>query len=499
VEVQARNPQFRVRVVTRRFGEITDAELRGSVIQFSADRNFGQEAGTFNLTLIPKTPPQRFGVASWQDAIEAMDYVELWAWVPPRQPDRPLMRGFIDTIGESFDIQSGTPQHSISIAGRDFGKLALITKLYYTKEQEPESLTIIKKWTEGFDRLMQVGEGRVGELAPEASEFLRATQIMDVIFSEFITPQVDAVTDTFRAFASALPNPIMKLDMEGIDGSTESKLATYNPMFSQQNTRALIDVWALMRSFQHSPWRELFFDEDPEGPVLRYRDTPWLDFDGNEITPFAPSVQTVDVSLRDRMEWSLFRSDEKVVNFLFTLPANFSAFAQMAETTGPLEGVYAQPTFQSNPYLIGFDLRNDPEGIGTGKDADLEKSAFQRHGIRQRKFSTQYIDIDNKSPQKKIREMVADARDMGKEQNLLLKRAFDHGALLEFGSLSVRGDERLRLGNYLRFTETGARYYVTGLSQAFKQGSAPNDGRFISSMAVERGRGYLVRTKQAAG
>src|SRR5204862_5174572 len=89
----------------------------------------------------------------WQDVLEPMDFVEIWCWIPPRVPDRPIMRGFIDTVREDFDIASGTPDKWITIAGRDYGKLILITKLYDIVTKLPVSIQLLKTWKDTFAKI----------------------------------------------------------------------------------------------------------------------------------------------------------------------------------------------------------------------------------------------------------------------------------------------------------------------------------------------------------
>jgi hypothetical protein len=517
MEVVGQNPQFKVRIVTKSHGEISFEDLRGHVVQFACTRHLGQEAGSFTLTLLQKRPPAKFNAESWTHIIDTMDYVELWAWIPPRTPDRPLMRGWVDGVGGTFSIGDGQPAQAVQVTGRDFGKLALMTKLYYTDEVDgqvdAEQIAIMQHWRDGFDKVMKVKREEIGELSPPAGDnmedVLHPLDIMKVIFNEFLVPQIDALQGTFKEFSASLPNPVMAFKFDGIDAATDENLTLYSSVFApvHVDTNALVDVWSLLRAYQNSPWRELFFDEDPEAPVLRYRETPWLDKSGSAVqpvngAPFASSVQTVPVSLRDRTEWALYRSDEKISNFIFTFPADFAASAQAALTQGPQEGVMASPVLQSNPYLIGFQATlNDPGGIGAFKSSAgaAEESSFQRHGIRPKNFPSPYFSTDVLRSKAGIEATIDDVISQGRDLNLRLVRAIDHMGLLEFGSLAVKGDERLRIGNYLQFIETGARYYVVSLTQTFRQATQGNDGHFMSSMAVERGRGHLVATKQAAG
>ena len=167
---------------------------------------------------------------------------------------------------------------------------------------------------------------------------------------------------------------------------------------------------------------------------------------------------------------------------------------QMAKTLGSsLEGMLGNPPFQSNPYLVAYDDANDEaKAFGPGTPANLKESALQRHGIRIQDVTTQFLSVQRGTGQDRLKTQIANTQQQGVSENLRLVAALDHGAVLEFGSFNLKGDERLRIGCYLEFAENGARYYVAGVTHDFRQ-----DGNFTTHVAVERGRGHLIRTSRA--
>ena len=124
MNVHLRAPQFRVRIVPL-VESVPEDLLNASIMHIRTARQMGSAAGSFQITLLPRAyhPP-------WSTRIQPMSYVEISLWVPPR-PKQIVMRGFVDTVAETFSIESGTPHHQVIIAGRDFGKIPLITKLFY--------------------------------------------------------------------------------------------------------------------------------------------------------------------------------------------------------------------------------------------------------------------------------------------------------------------------------------------------------------------------------
>jgi len=136
-----------------------------------------------------------------------MDFCEIYFWVPPRQPEHPVMRGFIDTVCEEFDIASGTPERRVVMTGRDYGKLLLNTKPYDPVSQaiRPE---IFQRFHEGFRRLFGWSETDTNALPPSESPPMRSGQITDgpaytptrmlrTIFETFYKPIESPILDGF--------------------------------------------------------------------------------------------------------------------------------------------------------------------------------------------------------------------------------------------------------------------------------------------------------------
>lgn len=488
LSVDARNPQFRVRVVSQRSGDVRFEDLRPAVLEFSTHRQIGQAAGTFQITLLP-TPPKGYG-QKWTDIIKPMDYVEVWAWVPPRAPRVPLMRGFVDRVGEVFNIESGAPEHRIVIAGRDYGKLALCTKLYYP-HGEVQNIELLKAWQSGIDEITGYGTDRpnpeqdpAGETSKQIAWF-SPSKILGVIFDKFLVPQQDLVLSTFGGLGAMLPRATFAAETD----SWEDKLRVFNPALNVQNWHPFTDLWTLFRTYQHSPWRELFFEDTETGPRLLYRPTPWYDASGSRVQEFTASVVSVPVTRNDIVSFESFADDEEVQNFFFTLPADMSGYASLPTTFGSaLEGVHILP-FQGNPYLVGFDDKNnEAKAFGVVPDERFRESAYQRFGFRISRVQTPYLDVDDGVGATGIEKQLADIRRQGLEGNLRLARALGHNDSLRHGSYTLKGDERLRLGCYLQFDD-GSLAYAASVSQRFRQGTTEHDGRFTTSIGFTRGMG----------
>lgn len=497
---QTRNPQFSVRVVSLQHGEIPQEVLRDSVQQITVHRRMGQAAGSFQVHLLPR-PVSALGFgapSSWRDLLSMGDFIEISVWVPPRPPTV-VMRGFLDVVEDSFSIEGGTPQRSIVIAGRDFGKILLLTKLYYLDAQTQQSF-IFDRWKQAFYNLFAWKGGQLPNpehtpLARNVETDLPAWKPLDLlnnIWDAFYIPQQEAL---LRQLPGVSGMSFVAAE-EALLEAGEQGLRVFAPTALPLNWAPFMDVWALMRMYQHAPWREIFVD-DYAGPTLIYRPTPWLDFHGNFIyRTYEGSDPTGTLVTRDLDEdhivsYSLTRNDEMTRNFFFTYPDRFGFYPQMMKTYGgKLEGVFEDP-FKGNPYLVGFQASDE---------SGTKRSDFNLFGFRLDERRTPYLDFDHGMSEQQIASHLTDVRQQGLKANKELARAFDHNAVLEFGTIQIPGDERIHIGNYLRLNEgkrlklgNGARYYVEGVSHMLRVGSR-NDGLFRTSLEVSRGRGHLIRT-----
>lgn len=497
MKVQTRNPLFRVRIVTRELGEFTFDQTHGSVTRITTRKRLGDPAGSFELSFVPRVPPQRlFSVPAglgWEDCIEQMDFCELWFWVPPRLPLHPVMRGFVDNVGKEFDIGSGIPEIRIVITGRDYGKLLILTKIW-DPLSDAESPEIFKKFqaaqytTFGWS----TSDATVGpppEHPPMAAGAVTEgpsftpNQMLAKIFNGFYVPQENEILGTFN-------DPVPSMSFAAFTDSSDN-LRTLSPTFWQRGTIPFTDVWSLMSAYQHKPWRELFvLDAFTVGPVLVYRPTPWLDLQGQFVQDIGGlPLTTWPIHNTDIISSTTMRSEQQLLNLFFTYPEMYAGFAAIVkDNPHSLEG-YALQWMFGNPYLVGF------------QNPQIQFSDYRRFGFRLAEFSTPYLDWEQKLPQSTLPGQIADSRQQGFEWNMRAVRAFDHNHELESGQLTLKGDERIQIGDYLSLEDeasvfpgvtTGApRCYIEGVTQVFQQGTRPTDGHFITQIEFSRGRRHL--------
>ena len=483
--------------------------LQPSLLSVTTSRDIHSAAGTFQITLLPRRAGGAFGALTWNDIIHPMDHVTIRMWVPPNKP-RIVMTGFVDTIADQFTIAGGRPAHSIVVTGRDYGMLLLVTKLFmfdYNREGIPQPLKIIGAFQVGMDALTNARKYRThqsviasseiipgvdsgsgaGTWGPEQEAGLPAPSpqytpinVLKVLWNLIVKPQYQQM-QTF--FEERLPPIDFIVD---VNSSEDDELITYAPYMVLQRAQ-YTDAWTLFRNFQHRPWRDLYWEDTDDGPRFFYRSAAWLDFDGTLIMP--SDVDVVPIEERDLIDYSLGRHAEAIRNFFMTNMAVGEAYTQASKLYGvDIQGMYAPgPIFQSNPYLVG----------AAGRITFPESSSdFHRVGLRPMEEGSIYIDTKPNQTKEFAEEAKQRTMLLGVQWNQKLVDAFNHGGLLESGTMSVQGTEAAKIGCYIKVMPEGANYYVEGISHRFQWGTQPQDGHFITSMAVSRGRGHLLRTGQ---
>jgi hypothetical protein len=502
VRVNVRAPQFRVRIspLFEKSG-LSEDLLHSAIRHIRVSRQMGSAAGSFQLTILP-----RYSREPWTRMLSPMDYVEISLWVPPREP-RVVMRGFVDTVAESFTIESGTPQWQIIVAGRDYGKIGLITKLFYLdleRRKIPQELKLFQDWQTGFDAL---GAGdRYRGITPAAKRidsseqtpslthpgvqtppnipvpkyFYTAPQIMAVVFETFLEPQFNLIREQYNREKPPLPGLVSTQD------ALDEQMVTMAPQYMLRSTwQPYTDVWALLRTYQNAPWRELYWDDEPNGPVLITRPTPWLSEGGKFLSEVAATVQRVDLDGTDIVAQVLSRTDEEVRNFFFTYPGVFASFVAPTKLFGTdYEGMMARggQLFRENPILT---TEADSSNFRFSSD-------YRIYGLRLAEFPSQYFDYDTMLKKDEVKSAWERLRQVGATANKRLVEALGHGGILENGTLSLKGNEEIRLGCYLNIPPWPFAGYVERLTHEFVQGST-QDGRFMTTVGITRGRRQVVR------
>ncbi|MGE0825524.1 MAG: hypothetical protein AB7G75_26250 [Candidatus Binatia bacterium] len=489
MNVTTRSPQFAVTFITEHRGTFTVTDTHDSLLSIDVQRQLGHACGAFQLTMAPR-PIEGSPSGAWWDILSPQDFCEIRIWVPPAKAFQPVMRGFIDTV--SLHANYGARgQRVVSIAGRDYGKLFLNTRLYYPTE-EVQQAALFQRWQHAYKDLFGDLHGAPPErpsMSPNQTDDgpnFSPSDLHRAIFEGFYQPMEEEFLATFEG---AVRPPAMALALRVGSDPWEAHLRAFSPTFFQKSMAPWTELHVLMYAYQHRPWRELFIVEDIDSPTLVYRPSPWLTKEG-EWVQGAPggTLHTWDIADEQIVSLTLSRSDAQALNYFLTYPELYGALAQMAKATGDLEGVFEGP-LRKNPYLSGFA----DAGVTLPSGGDTFASRYQRFGFRIAEFSTPYLSMNRGLKREAVQRKIADLTEQGVEGTRRLYQAFDHNHLLQDGTIVLRGDDRIQIGDYLRLTDRGnARYYVESVRQDFRVGTQTGDGHFLTHCTVSRGRGHLV-------
>lgn len=526
INVAARNPLFGVTIATQRLAlTINPSDIAGSLVEISTSRRIG-DAGTFQLVLVYRKPPAKFQtdiiVESWRDIIEPMDYVEIALYpdgpltVGPNQGGEVIMRGFVDTVGVTIDISSGTPTRRVVVVGRDYTKILLTHQLYYPTADDGTQNEIIAKIEQGLAVLVKnknlalsfilvnttsgvpsptgIPSGAVEKKADIPFGYT-ATQVLQIFNDFFFQPELQKIFSTFQGAGIAPP---VVFTPDGITADVlDSNLQAFDPIIDSNTVQPFKVLAELFEDYQHSPWRELFFDDYGPNSYFIYRPAPWLDQAGNliQLSSTAGMVSLPadpwDIDPADVINVSIGRNDQEVENFIATYSSLFEGFTQAEDSYGAaLESLNIQG---GNPEIIGL---NDVLPTTT-------PSSINRFGYRRGRHDTPYFDTSNLTG-KTITQTTADVgtlREICAAWNSRIVRAMNHNELLESGTLTLKGSVHIHIGHYIRFTDSPtrapARYYVEGIEHVYRfpvgdQGS----GYFTTTLELTRGRGYFAARGQ---
>lgn len=288
MNVTTRNPQLTISLVTKLLGPITAGlplwqTLQASVIEAVTTKRMNEVAGSFQLSLVPRRlqpSPEYQTDATWTDVLQPGDYVEITMHVPPRHPDRPTMRGFIDNVGMQFSIAEGHPQRVIAVGGRDYGMIPLITKRYYIDKKLAANIAIFRQWADAARLIFGWNKHDPDALPPPEADQLtpkqtsngpvfKPAEIEAALWRLFVEPQQDLVRFSFPG-ADRIP----AAQFAPLVDDWENLLDCVDPRTNPLAVDPMTDVWSVMVDYQHAPWRELFFEEQTNQPLLIYRPTP---------------------------------------------------------------------------------------------------------------------------------------------------------------------------------------------------------------------------------
>lgn len=438
----------------------------------SVRKSVREPAGGFTINLADRMfNGNTAQMESLYGLIEPMDMIEIRiARRPSDYRTLPIvMRGFVSSVRRTQVVgNDGQPSRAVQIAGQDYGKLWQIIQIrYFANYVMGQNLLTFMKFAQNYG----VNSGQEFEPA----EFIG--EVMTKVFNKFTgimrrNGDADGPEDP-----SSPVSDVDIFDMTVADG----KVSPYGVNSWQGGT-----LYQMMTNFGDvGPWNELFIEDREDGPALVYRPTPFKQPDGKFIQEPGPlvnveggtadgvGIRTFEMTDADLVADNTGRSDANLANYYVVDNANYNL------VTGGILGIQAAQGREETFFI-----------------EDYRNCAPWLYGIRIMQDQTQQgIRVDGKDEAALGRGKGELVEWLNQRREILVKNNRDN-VVFEDGSLTLKGDERLKAGSYLtmkRGTLT-TEYYVPAVEYSYLPFRP-----FTMTAQVERGTGFIARAQRGRG
>jgi hypothetical protein len=405
--------------------------------------------GGFSLVLRDQPLP---GVGDSAYAlIEPMDVIEI-RMAHERSADGSLplvMRGLVSTVSRSETIVGGQPQRLVTVTGQDFGKILQILRVYF----EPGSV-VGDVWLDAMEFFRRYD--------PNRRQMSSAEWLMSVA-EKVLTPYMQRllVVADGRALGARVPREMQ---------AECSVVGTVSPLgiskFEGGSTHEL-----LAQSLDVGPFNELYVEDRENSVALVCRPAPWRRLDGSYVE-FNASAETVVVDDGEVMAITVSRSDSGVANFFWVNNTHWNLVLNAG-----------LKQLASRGERSNYDLHA------------YENSRADLYGLRKMEAESQLGGIDGLNSLAPTAEVLPQEQvNLGlwlDERRRVLAEANRDNAVLESGSMRLRGRPDIRAGMYVELVRRG----VTSLCYAVRveHEFVPGHG-FFTNVEFERGTGYVARS-----
>lgn len=451
--------------------DLTPYLMEGAPV--SVQQFIGGGAGTWSCVLADKMMPELR--ETLYAMIEPMDLVEIRMAHAPHEYgvaqgggfNLPIvMRGFVSSIQRTRTMADGRPSRTIQISGHDYTKLLEILRIYYLNNSAigdniMSELKIFQKYL-----------GNDQSKIMEADAFVRL--MLDAVINPFIS-RITVDADGQKVGAAVVHQLLPEVTITG----------TVSPYAISAFPEGSV-LQFLMQFLDVGAFNEMFVDEREDSVVLVVRPNQFMDLNHNVLqlgqqsaasdsTPQSLDVQVLQIPDIDIESITEGRSDEGVANYYWATSSNWVLFNNLTQR----ELAEASPTadyalfeyVNTNAARYGFRKMEVTSTLGPSDQAyPDEPTATMQQGETSRR----------KAWLVKRRKILAD-------QN-------KDNAVLEYGSIVLRGNERIKRGMYLLidFGDLSSMYYVVSVRHQF----VPMQS-FRTIVSFERGTSFVDRAKRA--
>lgn len=223
-------------------------------------------------------------------------------------------------------------------------------------------------------------------------------------------------------------------------------------------------IWAILERYADGPWNELFVREGAKNPELVFRPTPWRDIDGKPLPDAPQNVLAHAIPMSSILGLNAARDDVELVNHVVVTAPEYGI-------SGYASGLSAQRGLVNAETREKFGDRTPSQlqtHLGPGVAAiNLPAAEQQRAGT---------VDW----PQwlaERLKWAVAAAKDIHQ---------------FERGSLTIKGDPRIRVGDY--FTVQRGPLFWSGYAIGVSHDFQPYN-RYLTHVEYIRGDQWIKRAE----
>lgn len=451
IKIVVRKNIFRIDGVSQRKANQPDViditRFLGDLGSVSISKSIYAPMGSFAITLADRAIDN---LDSLYGLIEALDYVEIaFARNPHEYTALPVvMRGFVRSITRKEAMgANGRPSRVVMIEGNDFGLVFDLYRLYRMRNYVQGELLLTR-----FQRNVLVGL----EYRPMRAD-------------DYMRQFVEHINETY------LPNIFH--NYEGDSNQIKHRLSvTSSQIFPTDLNTHTGPLWAHMIREADTPWNELYIQDFSDGPTLVYRAAPWVDAETGKFTAERDDVwaDMNEISASDVVAMEAHRDDYRIFNIFWVQLAwdylGWNSKGLSAAFLADREDVYVRDVKNCDPKIYGDRL--------------LEQET--RHGPIE--LLHHPINLPKTEQQQSYSLYTTFVEDRRRE---LIRMNKDNVAL-EHGTMNLKGNERIRAGNYIRLRrgEFLIDYYAHSVAHNFSPLR-----QFTTSVQFIRGTGFLVRNK----
>ena len=410
----------------------------------SVSRKINAPAGSFSITVSDVGYKYASDIDSLYGLVEPMDIIQIRMCqnVQEYQGDVwPLvMRCVVSEVRRDETIGSdGKPKRTVVIAGQDWGKFLQINQIKY-----------IKGMADNKDWLSEYTMALINDIATgvyTAAEIItKTTKIANIFLKKFEDDNiVPFLVDTSGA------DPVDKVMIQGW------------PSFPRGV------MWEFYQNYGDlGPFYELFIDDTEEGPKLIYRKPPFLALDGGILASiYGVSIDVINIPPDHIMRLSVSRGDADVANW-FWVEATRSAM--VGETDLKLLALSGAPA------NTNVETPNNQAKLYGTRTTEVKST----HGYMAQGGKKDQVD----------KSVASDMEYMAIKRGRLAQANVDN-ALLESGTMVLKGNEKIKVGSYIFVLrgEFHAMYYVESVTHTFNPFRS-----FTTTVQFIRGTGFIARS-----